>query len=172
MKIRVGFSTTDFLHSRAIRYFIDAPISHTYIKFYDGFLGVDWVIHADWVGVVSKLGDIYDQENKIFEEYEFEDLRFKESIKKNLRLLGKKYDWGKIARWAWLIIFKRWIKKKLENPTSLENPKKIWCVDFCIKILEPVISLPYGTMNPKDLREWMMENYQKYGGTRIVYDNK
>ncbi len=166
MKIRVGFSTTNSWISRTIRWFIESKVSHTYIRFYDEFLGVELIMHADWDGVVIEDAELFEKQNTVIEEFEFEDPRFKASLRKNLRLLRKKYDYWNIAHWAWIITFKRWAKIKIKNP--IDDPKKIWCVDFSIRNINPVILLPLGTMNPRTLNEWMNAHYQDYHGKKII----
>lgn len=165
MKLRVGFSTTNSFMSRAIRWFIKSNISHTYIRFYDEFLGEELIMHADWPGVVIEHAELFEKQNKIAVEYEFNDSRFKASLRKNLRLLRKKYDYWNIVGWAWVITFKRWAHLKMQNP--IDDPKKLICVDFCVRQVDPVIPLPYGTMNPKSLMEWMDLHYQEYNGVKL-----
>lgn len=47
MKIRVGFSRTNSILSRLIRWFTSSPVSHTYIRLDDQLLGQPLIIHAD-----------------------------------------------------------------------------------------------------------------------------
>jgi len=166
VKIRIGFSTTNSFVSRVIRLAIGANISHTYVRFYDEFLGAELIIHADWPGVIIEDAELFEKRNIVIEEFEFDDPRFKESIRKSLRLLRKKYDYWNIVGWAWIITFKRWAKIKIKNLT--DDPKKLICVDFCMRNMNPVISLPYGTMNPFDLNQWLNAHYEEYKGKKYT----
>ena len=168
MKLRVGFSTTNSLISKIIRWFTDAPVSHTYIRYYDEFLKDEYVVHADWVGIVILQGEHYNNHNSVIDEYEIEDERLLLSMRKSLKLLGRKYDYWGILNWAWVITFRRWAKMKMKN--FVEDPKKMICVDFCIRILNgaQITALPYGTYNPKNLHEWFKEHHEEMGWKRIV----
>lgn len=170
MKLSVGFSRTDSLISKTIRFFLGSNISHTYLRIHDDFLGTPLIIHADWNGVEIIHADLFDKENIIIEEFEIVDERLDKALKKNLRLLGRRYDYLVLFGWAWTIAVRRWVKKKIEitidDPTSIfEDPKKIICVDFIIKVLNDanVVKLRYKNYNPKSLNEWMNEHYSSFG---------
>lgn len=171
MIVKIGFSTTNRIYSRIIRWFTKSNVSHCYIRLYDEFFDSEVVIHADMVGVILILSSKFDQENITVEEYEVHDRLFlKRSIKNNLRHLGKKYDWWNLFNWIWVIIFKRWIKRKIMNP--MEDPKKLICVDFVLRVLNEaeITSLPYNLFNPTSFRDWCRENYKKLGWEKTTED--
>src|SRR5574343_1123540 len=130
MKLRVGFSTTNTLMSRLIRLFTNGPVSHTYVRFYDEFLKDEFVAHADFPGVLILQANQFEKNNIIIEEFEITDEKLKDSLRRNFRLLGKKYDYWNIVGWAWVLAFKRWAKKKIENP--IDDPNKLICVEFVV----------------------------------------
>lgn len=166
MKIILGFSTTKSFVSKAIRWFTESEVSHTYIRFHDDFLDAELVMHADWPGVIIEDAELFAIQNIVVDEFEIEDPRLKAALKRNLRMLRKKYAWWNIARWAWFITFRRWVKKKIVAPT--ENPKKIICVDFALHVFNNggVTDLPYDYYNPDTLRKWAIENYETLGWKR------
>lgn len=174
MKIRVGFSTTDGPWSKLICWFTEAEVSHTYIRLYDEYLEVPIVIHADLPGLVVEHAVRFDQHNYVIEEFEIEDERLKESFKKNLHQLRKKYNWWDILSWAFVLKFKRWFKRKVRDP--LEDPKKLICVDWVVGILNdaeiPNLHFPLGTLHPRNLRYWFNQNYKKFGWTKIVNESR
>jgi hypothetical protein len=157
MKVSIGFSTTNTLISRIIRRLTKANISHSYIRLYDGFLGVSLVIHADFPGVVVIPASKFDKENIAIEEFEIDDPRLGESVRKNMRLIGKKYDFLNLISWLPVMIFKSWFKRKIKNP--LDDPNKLICVDFCLHIMNDagVTCLPYNVLSPKELCKWFEE---------------
>jgi hypothetical protein len=177
MKLCVGFSRTDSLISKTIRLFLGSNISHTYLRIHDEFLATPLIIHADWNGVEIMHADQFDKENIIIEEFEIIDEKLDVSLRKNLRLLGRRYDYLVLFGWAWTIAVRRWVKKKIEitidDPKSIfEDPKKIICVDFIIKVLNDssVVKLRYKNYNPKTLNEWFNLNYSSRGWRKITLD--
>lgn len=142
-------------------------ISHCYIRFYDDFLGVSIVIHADFPGVVIIPSAKFDKENIAVEEYELSDTRLKASLQRNMRLIGKKYDFANLIGWIPIIVVK-WFKRKIKNP--LDDPKRMICVDFVLHVTNDagITSIPYGILNPKELRQWFQDNCEKNGWTRKV----
>lgn len=160
MKLTLGFSTTKSFISKAIRWFTNSEVSHTYIRFYDEFLETELVMHADWPGVIIEEAALFRLQNVVINEFEIDDPRMKASLKRNLRMLRKKYAWWNIAKWAWLITFRRWVKKKIIAPT--EDPKEIICVDFALHITNNcgVTDLPYDYYVPDTLMKWVIENHE------------
>jgi len=84
VKVTIGFSTTNGLMSRTIRWFTKARISHVYLKIYDQTFGTELVVHSDWDGVQFNLFEKFSIDNFTIEEYEIDDARLDEAIKKNL----------------------------------------------------------------------------------------
>lgn len=167
MRVVLGFSYGNGWLSKIIKWFINSDVSHTYIKIKKGLMDSNICFHSDPEGVVIQLEETFNAENNVVEEYEIEDERVEKSITRNLKFLGKKYDYMRLVNWAWFIAFKRWVKLKMKNPT--EAPGKIICVDLVIRILNGagVTCLGYGNMTPSDLREWVRQNYQILGWKRI-----
>lgn len=161
MRVVVGFSTSNSLVSKTIRWFIGSNVSHTYLRFIDEFLGLDLIAHADWPGVVIIAKDKFIKQNQIIEEYEFEGSNLKQALVKNFKFLGGKYDYLSILGWAWTITFRRWTKIKLKNP--LDDPKSMICVDFVIRFLNNahIANIPIGSMNPKGILMFLRDNFLK-----------
>ena|SRR3990167_2794022 len=161
MKVILGFSTTDKWMSRAIRLFTKAPLSHVYLRINDTFLKAPLIIHSDFSGVVIQHAEVFDLENKIIQEYEIDSPILDIVLGKNLWHLGKKYDWKKVFNHAAFILLKRWVVRKIKNPTI--NPRKLICVDFLLYIFNAagITDLPIGYLTPKDLYDWCEINWQK-----------
>jgi hypothetical protein len=120
-------------------------------------------------GVIIVRGEDFNVQNIVLEEFEIDDIKLNKSIKGNLRHLGKPYDYWEIFDWALFLRFKRWFKRKVKNP--LQDPKKMICVDFVLRILNDaeIINLPVGLLNPQTFRDWCMENYEKLGWKRNIF---
>jgi hypothetical protein len=125
------------------------------------------IAHADLPGVIIEDADEFDKQNKVIEEFEIDDERLRPILTKNLKLLKRKYDWWNIAHWAWIIAWKRWIKRKIHNP--VEDPKKLICVQFCLRFLTPLVITPMEELNPKTFREWLNDVYESYGWKKFTF---
>jgi len=168
VKIAIGFSRTNNLPSKIIRFFIKSPISHAYVRIYDKFLKTSLILHSDWGGVQFDLAEKFDMENIAIEEYIINDNRFDDAIRKNLWHLGKGYAYIKLINWAWAIIIKRWFIRKVKDPIT--KPSKLICSDFVLYILNStgIVDIPIGSMTPADLRQWFENNHKCYGWKRVV----
>jgi hypothetical protein len=171
MKIAVGFSRTNFFPSKAIRFFTNSPISHTYIRYYDKTLKTYKILHSDFGGVQFTLAERFDAENIATYEYIIDDPRLTSAICKNLWHLQKGYNYKRIWSWMWLIIFKRWFVRKIKDPK--ENPKSLICVDFLLYILRDagITDLQIGHHTPADLLKWFEENYEQRGWKKVIHEN-
>lgn len=162
MCVRIGFSKSNTYISRLIRWAIDSPVSHTYIRFYDEYLNTWLIIHADWPGVIIEDAQAYDLENETVVEYEIISTQNKTVLKDSMKFLKKKYNYWMFAKWAWYLYMN---KKKVHGLDLLpDNPKKLICVEFVtffIKNIAPKYSK--NKLNPKELSDWLEENYQEFG---------
>lgn len=172
MKVQVGFSTTNSIPSRLIRWFLGSEVSHTYLRFYDEFLQTHLVIHADWPGVVIDHWDLFKIQNIVVEEYTIQDPKLKPALIQNLRHLRKKYPYWALPNWAWAITFKRWVKKKVQNPTK--NPSRMICVDLLLHILNmaEITDMALNEHHPVSFRQFFSDNWEAKGWIRTVYEVK
>lgn len=168
MRLAFGFSRTNNLPSRLIRFFIKSPISHTYVRVYDKFFKVPLILHSDFGGVQIVLAEKFDIENIAIEEYIIDDFRMDDAVKSNLWHLGKGYSYVKLVNWAWAIILKRWFVRKMTDPS--ENPAKLICTDFILHILNAsgLATIPIGSMNPAEFRQWCEDNHERLGWRKVV----
>ena len=172
MRLTIGYSTTHSTIAKLIRRFTRSTVSHTYVRFFDPFLETEFVFHSDWPGVIVEDWKLFRLQNQVINEFEIDHPGVKASIQKNLEMLRKKYARWNLLRWAWFITFKRWIKRKVKNPT--ENPKEIICVDFTLHITNRanITALPYDTYVPDTLMNWMIDNHKQCGLTWTIIDGQ
>ena len=111
-------------------------------------------------------------DNIPIEEFEVDDKRLDEAVKKNMWHLGKKYDYYKLFNWAWSIMLKRWFVRKMKDP--LKSPKKLICVDFILYIFNEadITRLPIGFLTPIDLHKWCLENYKEMSWVHHLFDKE
>ena len=159
---------TNFLPSKLIRFFTNASVSHTYIRYYDRTWKKYMILHSDFGGVQPALAERFDIENTAIVEFVIEDLRLIEAVANNLWHLSKGYNYKRIWSWMWLIILKRWFVRKIKAPTI--SPKSLICVDFILYILRDarLTELEIGQSTPADLLKWFEENYEQKGWTKVI----
>jgi hypothetical protein len=168
MKVRIGFSTTDSWISKVIRLTLKSEISHTYIRIYDSYLGIPVCIHSELGhGVRIQPGHQFDQENRTVDEFEIENEGLCQSIRQNMRLVGRPYDNFFLFKLFWTVKFRKWAISKIIRP--LDDPKKLICVEWITKLINDsqMVSLPKCIYDPQTLREWCINNYQVLGWKRI-----
>lgn len=171
LKVSICFSTTNSLPSKVIRWLTKANISHSYLKVYDQTFGTNLVLHADFDGIQIDLFDKFSINNFTVVEYEIDDPRLDEAIKKNLWYLGKSYDYKKLFNFAWAVIFKRWFIRKIKDPIS--NPRSLICVDFILYAINysKICKLPIGYMYTNEFESWCFENHESLGWKRTTFDD-
>lgn len=167
MKVSICFSSTNTFISRLIRRLTHSDVSHVYLKIYDQTFATDFVVHSDWDGVQIGLLEKFEIDNFTVEKFEIDDPRLDDAVKKNLWHLGKSYDYKKLFNWAKVIIFKRWLVRKMKEPSK--TPKRIICVDFVLFMLNDaeITRLPIGHLTPASFRDWCQDNYEKLGWKRF-----
>ena len=165
MKIRVGFSTTNTWFSRIIRWVTRSKVSHCYIRVYDEFFDTELVMHVERKMEMLR-GEDFNKENIPYEEYIIDDDRLNESIKKNLRHLGKKFDWWDWA--GWMPVADKLIKIKIKPPSY--RFKKMICVSLVLRILNDakITHLPYGIFTPELLRQWFDYYHEEFGWKKEI----
>ena len=131
LQVTIGFSTTNKLLSRIIRWVTRGKVSHAWISFYDHCLGMRLVMQAEAWGFEVRPLERWRKENILVSEY---GLKHDESLDNSIRWiadsLGTKYDWAAalfagIRRWLGI-----WIR------SGLTSPKKLMCSEAVIRFLE------------------------------------
>lgn len=171
MKVALGFSRTNNLPSKLIRWFTKSQVSHTYLRLYVPTFKRYFVLHADWDGVKFELAEKFDTENIVIKEYIINDKRLDDAIVKNLWYIGRRYDYVKLFNWAWAIMLKRWIVRKVKDPSA--DPKKLICVDFNLYVFNGagITNLPIGEMHPQELDKWCEDNREKMNWKLVIHED-
>lgn len=132
--ISVGFSTTNKLISRAIRWVTRAPCSHAWVAFDDQTLGMRLVMQAEWWGYEVRPWKRWQQENKLVAEYWPVGPDLGPALRKLAVELGTKYDYSS-AFWTGL---KGWFKRLFKASWSLRpsrTPHQLMCSEAVTRLL-------------------------------------
>lgn len=159
MIVTVGFSTTNRLLSRAIRFITRGRVSHAWVAFHDDTLDTKVVMQAEWWGYELRPWSRWRQENLLVAEFELQvppemGLR---AIRRMAQHLGEAYDkvgalWAGISGWL-----RRWWRAHLTFRPR-RTPHKLMCAEgtlVCLKAagVEDVQGLYEETTDPETLLE-------------------
>ena len=141
------------------------------MKVFDQTFGTHLVVHSDWDGVQFDLFEKFAIKNFTVEEYEVDDQRLDDAVKKNLWHLGKSYNFKKLFNFAWAIIFKRWFVRKIKDPTS--DVKQLICVDFILFCLNSadITKLPIGYMYTSEFQKWCQDYHESLGWKKTTFND-
>lgn len=146
-KVWVGFSTTNKLMSRLIRWVTRGKSSHAWMRYWDDTLEQYMVIQAEIEGYETIPWFRWKKKNRLVAAYESKELDLMPGVRRMARYLGVEYDF-KSAFWAGI---KRWLGKKFKRP--FHSPKKLMCSEAvcmalqfdrvpCVKGMNPELVSP------------------------------
>lgn len=129
LHITIGFSTTNRLISRLIRWVTRGKVSHAWIAFYDAALGTRLVMQAEAWGYEVRPWERWLTENNLIAQFRpVRDLD--RSLKWIAKSLGSEYDWKSAffaGLWRW---FGVWIRGRFNSP------KKLMCAEAVLRFLQ------------------------------------
>jgi len=120
-KVWIGFSTTNKLLSRIIRWCTRGKSSHAWMRYWDATLEQHMVIQAEIEGYETIPWKRWKKQNILIAVYESKELDLMPGVRHMASFLGVAYDF-KSALWTGL---KRWLGKKFKRP--FHSPKKLMC---------------------------------------------
>ena len=156
MKVKVGFSTSNSLVSRIIRWATGSKVSHTWLLLEDMVDGVSMVMQATGQGFQlityerflkgSTVVDVIDPKQPI-------DV----GVKDALQWLGEPYDTVGLVGMAWVELG-RLFKRNWRN--WLHSSSAMWCSESCIYVMQAAKypgadKLVPSQVSPEDLLEFM-----------------
>lgn len=133
--ITVGFSTTDKLISRFIRFITRAKVSHAWVSFYDSCLDTRLIMQAEAWGYEVRPVARWEKENTLVSEFlVLSDNSLDGDLRWVAGYLGVKYDWvsavlsglGRVGNWV----------KKLFKGGVFGNPRRFMCSEATIRFLQ------------------------------------
>ena len=138
LDVTVGFSTTNKIGSRIIRWVTQAPCSHAWVSFMDDTLGMRLVMQAEWWGYEVRPWPRWVRENRLVAEFEPVGSEFREDLSESVvgmaQSLGSRYDFES-AFWVGL---KRWFLAWSGSGYTLRpsrTPKQLMCAESVVRIL-------------------------------------
>jgi len=156
----IGFSTTDKIMSRIIRWFTRSKASHSYILV--SIAGEPIVIHSNQHGVNCDHYKKFKKGKKIVKEYKLliSAEEEKQATALALRLLDRPYDFLSIVGFGWVLINKMF-GRKTGNP--FPNRSAYQCSEFALAIarkakLEGFDDFNRELVSPEDLIDAMEIN--------------
>lgn len=151
----VGFSTTDKLISRLIRWVTKAQVSHTFliVELY----GKLWVVGAEFNGMTMMSVEKFQKNNMIKAVCEVPELT-DVHVGKAMESLGVAYDFGGLLGGIFPQIG-RWFKRKWKNPWN--DQKALFCSEFLVLALQEAglkgsEDLDPGAATPQDLLDFLI----------------
>lgn len=156
--IHVGFSTTNQLISRIIRWFTKATVSHCFFVF--DLFGKGWVLQSDFFGVVILPLEKFQKSNTIIALAPIPELG-EDDLARAMQELGGAYDFGGLLGGIFPIIGS-WFKRKWKNPW--ENPSALFCSEFIVVSLQEASfpgadQLVASETTPEDLKDFLTAHY-------------
>jgi len=158
----VGFSTSNELVSRLIRFFTKAKVSHTFLVIRAPFLEEDLVIEAAWAGFRATTLRRFKKKNTVVALMK-PAVPLDKGLRDALTWLGESYDFGGLFGMAFVLLG-RWLRRKVRNP--LHDSRAIFCSEANTLVLQAsgypgADVLDPTETSPADLLEFMSHGSQK-----------
>jgi len=129
-EVIVGFSTTDKLMSRIIRWITRGKSSHAWLRYWDDTLQLHMVLQAELHGYETIPWDKWKSKNRLIAAFEPNGKNITNGVRFIAKSLGADYDF-RSAVWTGL---KRWFRKKSKR--ALHSPKKLMCSEAVVRALQ------------------------------------
>lgn len=129
LDITIGFSTTNKIASRIIRWLTRGTVSHAWVAFTDPTLGLRLVMQAEVWGYEVRPWERWVRENRLVAEFS-PNVDLTTSLRWLASSLGSKYDWES----AFLSGVKLWFGRLWRSRFS--SPKRLMCAEAVIRFLQ------------------------------------
>lgn len=153
----VGFSTTNGLVSRLVRWFTKANVSHAFliVELY----GKGWYVGAEATGIVMMPIEKFQKNNMIKAVCKVPEMT-DEDLSVVMESLGESYDYAGLLGGIFPQIG-RWFKQKWKNPWA--NKKAMICSEFVTLALQEAEvkgaeDLDPTAVTPQDLKEFLLKH--------------
>ena len=159
--VHIGFSTTNQLISRIIRFFTGSKVSHCFMLF--ELFEQAWVLEAGFFGISLKPLKKFQKSDTVVALVPVP--LAEEDVARAMQALGEKYDFGGLLGSIFPLIGK-WFKQKWKNPWN--NSKALFCSEFCLKSLQEAgfpgaDQLDPASTTPQDLLDFLTAHYLNQG---------
>lgn len=133
--IRIGFGTTDKLHSRLIRWVTRSPWSHVWIEYESEVWGGWWVAHAGPSGVVKVPLETVRAAHLKRRIYECR-LDLSSGLSASRMYVGSAYDYKSVLWNGFLLLLSRVFAREWLTKIVTRNRSKMSCSEFVGTILK------------------------------------
>lgn len=131
--IKIGFSASDSLISRAIRWFTRSQASHAFLVVEGGFFGVTVVMEATNGGFRIVPFEHYVNEHTRLVRLVEPRTSLDEGVRRAALWLGEHYDYGGLFGMA-IVMVGRWLRRKWRNPW--QNARAMFCSEAVVYVLQ------------------------------------
>jgi hypothetical protein len=133
--IRIGFGTTDKLHSRLIRWVTRSPWSHVWIEYESAVWDGWWAAHAGPTGVVKvPLEQVHEAHTKR-RVYECE-VDLSKGLRAVREYVGSEYDYRSVMWNGLLLLLSRVFAREWLMKIVSKNRSKMSCSEFVSLIMK------------------------------------
>jgi len=162
MNITIGFTTSNDVVSKTIRWVTKSECSHALIEFDVESLSVRLILQAFWTGFEIRPKWRWDQKNKTVATFKPVGPDVEGAFVNMLEAhVGSFYDYKAALFVGLRDIFGRWFRGKFQSP------KKLMCSESVVRMLldagyKSVKNLDPETTSPGDLLKVLRENPQEF----------
>lgn len=133
--ITIGFSTTNKLISRIIRWITRGKVSHSWVAYDDFTLGLRMVLQAEAWGFEVRPWARWCRENIWVAEFRLINGAQHSALRKRAREIGEKYDYKSAIVAGVISWFRRWVRAKFSF-RSHRTPGKLMCSEAVVRFLK------------------------------------
>lgn len=160
--IYVGFSTTNGLLSRIIRWATRATVSHTFLIVDDTTLGGPLVIEEAWCGCRVTTLERFQKSARVVDVL-VPPVPLESAVREAVAMLGQRYDWAGLVGMLFVLVG-RYLGRKVRNP--LRSAHAMFCSELNTRILQEAgypgaEALDASATDPDDLRGFMLSTGSK-----------
>jgi len=146
--ITIGFSTSNRILSKIIRFITRSKVSHAWIAFDDTTLNMRMVLQAEAWGFEVRPWERWCHENTLVGEFIPVGNDLTQAFVFISKYLGTKYDYDSAAIVGFFDLLKKWFKVKFTISPN-ENPSKLMCSEAVIRFLQYADYVVVRYLNPE-----------------------
>jgi hypothetical protein len=149
--IYVGFSTTNKIVSRVIRWFLRSTASHAWISFYDETLAIRFVLQAEAWGLELRPWCRWLKQNRLvalFAVHPTSLERVRQNLVQQSNRIGTEYDFTNAIR----VGLARFIRRvfRITVSTPIATPHKVFCSEIVYDLIRTQLDELHQT-NPETI---------------------
>ena len=132
-RVYIGFSTTNMLLSRLIRWFTRSKVSHCWFRVYDPTLEQWLVLSAGLLGYEIYLYPKYKKGNTVVAEF-VSGMDLFPATKEMVKDVGDTFDFCGLLGMGLVTAARRWFNTKIKNPFN--DSGKMFCSEAVTRLIQ------------------------------------